>query len=91
MLLVAGRPDIDRKGTLGHARAMPRSTTSTRELAARMAALEDRVTRLERKRPPPGDGRTTSPAARGARCPGCGLPLRRRKGRCAECGRPLDL
>ena len=56
-----------------------------------MAALEDRVTRLERKRPPPGDGRTTSPAARGARCLGCGLPLRRRKGRCAECGRPLDL
>jgi len=73
---------------------MPRSTTSMRELAARVAALEDRVTRLERKRPPPGDGRTTSttPAARGARrCPGCGLPLRRRKGRCAECGRPLDL
>jgi len=72
---------------------MSRSTTSMRELAARVAALEERVTRLERKRPPPGDGRTTSaaPAARGARCPGCGLPLRRRKGRCAECGRPADL
>ncbi len=60
-------------------------------LAARLQALEERVTRLEQGKLPPGDGRNPAPA-RGAgvrRCPGCGLPLQRRKGRCAHCGVPL--
>jgi ribosomal protein L34E len=61
-------------------------------LAARIAALEDRVTRLESGRAPPGDGRAAVVKRERPvkRCPGCGLPLRRRAGRCAACGRPLD-
>jgi ribosomal protein L34E len=66
---------------------------TTRELLARLEALEVRLARLEAgKAPSPGDGRAAS-VKRGPsvkRCPGCGLPLRRRAGRCAECGRPLD-
>jgi hypothetical protein len=62
------------------------------ELTARIAALEERVTRLEAGKAPPWDGR--APAVKRERpvkrCPGCGLPLRRRAGRCADCGRPLD-
>jgi hypothetical protein len=68
---------------------------SLRELEDRLSALEERVRRLERGRPPPGDGRTTSATRDQARdverCSGCGLPLRRRRGRCAACGCPLDL
>jgi hypothetical protein len=60
-------------------------------MAARLAALEDRVARLETGRPPPGDGRNTAtPAKPGRRCPGCGLPLRVLRGRCTSCSRPLD-
>ena len=72
---------------------MKRNPPARNALAARVAALEERVTRLETRRPPPGDGRTTHEARAGrdvARCAGCGLPLRRRRGRCAECGRPLE-
>jgi hypothetical protein len=61
-------------------------------LLARIQELEERVGRLESGKAAPGDGRAT-PLARLAnvkRCPGCGLPLKRRKGRCAACGRPLD-
>jgi ribosomal protein L34E len=61
-------------------------------VASRLAALEDRVMRLETGRAPPGDGRAArvrSPRTV-ARCPGCGLPLRRRLGRCAACDRPID-
>jgi len=83
--------DRRRSGTLA---GVPRSTTLLRDLAARVAALEERMARLERGRPPPGDGRTTRseppPRRAVARCPGCGLPLRRRRGRCAACGRPVD-
>jgi hypothetical protein len=66
---------------------------AARTLAARLAALEARVARLELGRAPtPGDGRASrvvrEPGVK--RCPGCGLPLRRRAGRCAACGRPLD-
>jgi predicted amidophosphoribosyltransferase len=60
-------------------------------LAARLEALEERVARLERGKLPPGDGRNPVPR-RGpsvTRCPGCGLPLQRRGGRCAHCGVPL--
>lgn len=64
------------------------------ELAARVAALEERVARLEAKagRAGPGDGRAARVKREPGvpRCPGCGLPLRRRAGRCAACGRPLD-
>jgi ribosomal protein L34E len=60
-------------------------------LAARLASLEERVARLESGRAPPGDGRASAVkrAAGVKRCPGCGLPLRRRAGRCAACGRPV--
>jgi hypothetical protein len=71
-----------------------RTTTrpSPAALAARLAALEERVARLETGRAPPGDGRAAAvKRARSVkRCPGCGLPLRRRAGRCAACGRPVD-
>ena len=62
------------------------------ELAARVEALEERVMRLETGRAAPGDGRAAvvKPVPRGKRCPGCGLPLRRKAGRCVECGRPVD-
>ncbi len=66
----------------------PRTITA---LEARIAALEERVTRLEKGEAPPGDGRAAAGKRARAvkRCPGCGLPLRRRKGRCAACGRPV--
>jgi hypothetical protein len=69
----------------------PRRAT-TAELLRRLAALEARVTLLETGRVGPGDGRAAvTPRGRAVpRCPGCGLPLRRRAGRCAACGRPLD-
>ncbi len=70
-----------------------RPAPKLRELLARVEALEERVARVEKGRPPPGDGRSSARRAglpRGERCPGCGLPLRRRRGRCAECGRPLE-
>jgi hypothetical protein len=61
------------------------------EMAARIEALEIRVGRIEVGKPPPGDGRSglrpSGPAVK--RCSGCGLVLRRRRGRCAECGLPL--
>jgi hypothetical protein len=68
-----------------------RADTSRAEILARLAALEERVGRIEAGKPPPGDGRTSPPeqSRRLRRCPGCGLPLRRRAGRCAHCGRPL--
>jgi ribosomal protein L34E len=61
-------------------------------LAARLAALEERVARIETGRAPPGDGRAAvvKRARAVRRCPGCGLPLRRRAGRCTTCGRPVD-
>jgi len=68
-----------------------RSGTSAEELLARIEALEERVSRIEAGRSPPGDGRAAAPKPRDVkRCPGCGLPLRRRRGRCAECGAPLE-
>jgi hypothetical protein len=69
----------------------PRKPTTT-ELQARLAALEARVAKLEGRRARPGDGRAAvEPPPPGVkRCPGCGLALRRRRGRCAECGLPLD-
>jgi hypothetical protein len=73
---------------------VPRPPT-LREVADRLGALEERVERLERRRAPPGDGRAARRASGVARsvkrCTGCGLPLRRRQGRCAACGCPLDL
>ncbi|HEX9400700.1 MAG TPA: hypothetical protein VF912_11375 [Anaeromyxobacter sp.] len=68
-----------------------RKPNSPAALAERIAALEERVTRLEKGEAPPGDGRASHAEARRAvkRCPGCGLPLRQRKGRCAACGRPV--
>jgi len=62
------------------------------DLLARIAMLEERVGRLESGKAAPGDGRAASLAPRRdvKRCPGCGLPLRRRQGRCAACDRPLD-
>ncbi len=60
-------------------------------LLRRLAALEERVTRLEQGKAPPGDGRAAVARASAVkRCPGCGLPLRRKLGRCAACRRPLD-
>jgi hypothetical protein len=62
------------------------------EVVARLAALEARIAQLERRRARLGDGRAAAdpPPPGVKRCPGCGLALRRRKGRCAECGIPLD-
>jgi ribosomal protein L34E len=60
-------------------------------LERRLSELEARVARIEAGRAPAGDGRAAvakrDPKVK--RCPGCGLPLRTRKGRCAACGRPL--
>jgi hypothetical protein len=69
----------------------PSRTPELIALAARLADLEERVARLEKGRAPPGDGRAAKvkrprPVRR---CPGCGLPLRQRKGRCTACGRPV--
>ena len=70
---------------------MRRRAVTAAELAERIAALEQRVARLEAKRAPPGDGRAAAATPRPVlRCPGCGLPLKKRRGRCAECGRPLE-
>jgi len=75
---------------------VPRPTTkrppSAAALARQLAALTGRVARLEAGRAPKGDGRTAraTRAPRTKRCPGCGLPLRRKAGRCASCRRPLD-
>lgn len=62
------------------------------DLLSRIEELEERVGRLESGKAAPGDGRAASLPRdlKVKRCPGCGLPLRRRKGRCAACGRPLD-
>jgi ribosomal protein L37E len=83
---------LTRRGGRGTLHRMP---TRARHagLLARLAALEARVARLEARRAKPGDGRAAvEPLPPGTqRCPGCGLALRRRKGRCAECGFPLDL
>jgi hypothetical protein len=74
---------------------MPRRTASPATLAAlltRLEGLEQRLLQLETGRVGPGDGRASveKPARPVRRCPGCGLPLRRLKGRCAACKRPLD-
>ncbi len=74
---------------------MPRRATAPSTVAAllsRLAGLEQRVLQLETGRVGPGDGRaaTQKPARTVRRCPGCGLPLRKLKGRCAACKRPLD-
>jgi hypothetical protein len=68
-----------------------RKRPTSAALEARIAALEDRVTRLEKGEAPPGDGRAAvvKRTRDVKRCPGCGLPLKRRKGRCAACGRPV--
>jgi hypothetical protein len=80
------------RGTLGAvpARKTPRAA-GLAALIARVAALEDRVARLEKGRAPPGDGRAAVVKRERVvrRCPGCGLPLRQRKGRCVACGRPV--
>jgi ribosomal protein L37E len=63
------------------------------EILHRIRAMEERLARLEAGRAPPGDGRAAAPPPGKKavkRCPGCGLPLRRRAGRCAECGLPLS-
>jgi hypothetical protein len=69
-----------------------RPQPSLSEIRARLDALEDRLARLESGRAPPGDGRAAAIGATRVvkRCPGCGLPLRRRAGRCAACGRPIE-
>ncbi len=74
---------------------MARRAPSPRTVAAlqaRLAGLEQRVLQLETGRVGTGDGRAAveKPARPVRRCPGCGLPLRRRAGRCAACKRPLD-
>jgi hypothetical protein len=74
---------------------MPRrrpAPTTVADLLTRLEGLEQRLLLLETGRVGPGDGRATvtrrpRPVRR---CPGCGLPLRRRNGRCAACQRPLD-
>jgi hypothetical protein len=68
------------------------SGPSPAELRRRVAALEARVSLLETGKAGPGDGRAAAPAERPRilRCPGCGLKLRTRQGRCAACGRPVD-
>jgi len=71
-------------------RAAPRSRASA--LLDRLERLEQRVLQLETGRVGPGDGRAAAPKQERpvTRCKGCGLPLRRLKGRCAACKRPLD-
>ncbi|BDG07560.1 hypothetical protein [Anaeromyxobacter paludicola] len=68
-----------------------RAPATLEDLLARLASLEERVGRIESGRAPRGDGRAAKPPEpkrKVKRCPGCGLPLRRRAGRCVECGRP---
>jgi hypothetical protein len=80
-----------RRGTLaGMARTAAAGDYA--ELLHRVRALEERLARLEGGKAPPGDGRGASrPRSRPTvRCPGCGLPLRKRGGRCRECGLPLS-
>jgi hypothetical protein len=62
------------------------------QLAARLEGLEQRLLRLEAGRAAPGDGRAATVRAKRPvpRCPGCGLPLRSRAGRCLACKRPVD-
>jgi hypothetical protein len=69
----------------------PPRTPDVAALIARVAALEERVARLEKGRAAPGDGRAAAVKRSRPvrRCPGCGLPLRQRKGRCTACGRPV--
>jgi hypothetical protein len=69
----------------------PPRTPGLAALIARVALLEERVARLETGRAPPGDGRAAALKRVRVvrRCPGCGLPLRQRKGRCTACGRPV--
>ena len=71
-------------------RAAPPSRASA--LLDRLERLEQRVLQLETGRVGPGDGRAAAPKRERpvTRCKGCGLPLRRLKGRCAACKRPLD-
>jgi hypothetical protein len=68
------------------------ASRKTPDLLQRLEALEARVAKLERRRARPGDGRAAAeplpPTVK--RCPGCGLPLRRRRGRCVECGFPAE-
>jgi ribosomal protein L34E len=75
-----------------HAPGSVKTRITLGDVAARLDALEERVARLEARRAAPGDGRAARAkrAPNVKRCPGCGLPLRRRQGRCAACGRPLD-
>jgi hypothetical protein len=70
----------------------PPASPTVAALLARLEGLEQRVLLLETGRVGPGDGRATvAKRARPVRrCPGCGLPLRRRAGRCAACKLPLD-
>ncbi|MBK9517377.1 MAG: hypothetical protein IPO09_08500 [Anaeromyxobacter sp.] len=72
--------------------AAPTPAPAPAALTRRLAALEARVARLEQGKAPPGDGRAAAVerVREVERCPGCGLPLRRRLGRCAACRRPLD-
>ena len=83
-----------RTGAAWHAgvRMARRPVTRTDEILHRLRALEERLERLEAGKAPPGDGRAASPRNRKpvVRCTGCGLPLRRRAGRRAECGLPLS-
>jgi hypothetical protein len=71
-------------------RAAARPTIAV--LLTRLEGLEQRLLQLETGRVGPGDGRAAvaRPPRSVLRCPGCGLPLRRRNGRCAACKRPLD-
>ncbi len=85
-----------RKPTRPRRSGAPRAAGARRAgggaLLARLAALEERVTRLEKGKPPPGDGRgAVAPRRVARRCPGCGLPLRVLRGRCASCDRPVDV
>jgi hypothetical protein len=74
---------------------MPRRAAAPSPASAlldRLERLEQRVLQLETGRVGPGDGRAAvpRPGRLVTRCQGCGLPLRRLKGRCAACKRPLD-
>jgi hypothetical protein len=62
------------------------------DLLSRLAGVEQRLRQLETGRVGPGDGRAAAVKRprEVRRCPGCGLPLRRRNGRCLACKRPLD-